>query len=127
MSAGCDLPELVRTSSEPFAVCRLPEFGHSIVQFQPHTMLRHVAFDEYGHFRIERRHDLSEPFNQRHFQSAMNEVFHHFQADESTANDHRPLRFRHRLVARVRVHTGLIRSITIQPCSHVPGVRNGSD
>ncbi len=81
------------------------ELGHPVIEFQPNAVLDHVALNESCHFRIERRHDLIEPLDQRYFQSAMNQILHHLQTDETTADHHGTFRFRHRLVAGVRVHS----------------------
>ena len=107
------------------AVCRLFEFGHSIIKFQPDAVLGHVALHEIRHLRIERRHDLIEPLDQRHFQPAMNQVLDHLEANEPAADYHRTLRFRHGLVAGVLIHSGWDRRVSFQPFAHVPGVRHG--
>ena len=124
MSAGRRLPE----AGEDFqrTIGGLLESGHAVVELEPDAVLDHVAFDEARHFRIERGHDLIEPLDQRHFEPAVDQVFHHLEADEAAADHHRTLRRHHRLVARVRVHAGSIRRIPVQPLADVPGVRHGS-
>ena len=108
------------------AIGHLLEFGHSVIEFQPDAVLGHVALDENRHLRIERRHDLIEPLDQRHFQPAMNQVFDHLEANEPAADHHRPLRLRHGLVAGVLVHAGWHCRVSIEPLAHLPGVRHGS-
>ena len=78
MSAGCDLPELGHDFER--AISRLPELRHTVLQLQTDTVLDQVSLDENRHFRIERRHHLIEPLDQRHFQSSMNQILHHLQS-----------------------------------------------
>ena len=104
MSAGCALPEFVRTSSEPSG--GLLESGHAVIEFEADAVLFQVAFDEAGAFRIERGHDLIEHLDQRHFEPAVDQVFRHLEADESAADHHRTLRFVQRLESRGRVLLG---------------------
>ncbi len=125
MSAGWDFPDFRLDFQRP--VVRLLESGHAIIEFQPNAMLLHVALNEVRHFGVQRRHDLIELLDQCHFESAMDQVFDHLQADEPAAHDHRPLRFGHRLVTRVLIHAGRHRRLSIQPFAHVPGIRYGSD
>ena len=124
MSAGCTLAG----TREDFqrTVRGLPESGHAVIEFEAYAVLYHVPFDEARHFRIERGHDLVELLDQRHFETAMDQVFHHLEADESAADHHRALRFRHRLGSRVRIHSGPILRAPVKPLAYAPGVRNGS-
>ena len=106
MSAGCALPDFVRTSSEPLA--RLLEAGHRVTEREADAVLFQVALDEAGAFRIERGHDLIEHLDDRHFETAMDQVFRHLEADVSAADHHRALRLLQRLESRGRVLLGQI-------------------
>ncbi len=124
MSAACLLPELVRTSNEPSADCS--KSGHAVVELEVDAVLYQITFDEARHFRIERGHDLVELLDQRHFEPAVDQVFHHLEADETAADHHRTLGRHHRLVSRVRVHSRSIRYIPVKPLANIPGIRHGS-
>jgi hypothetical protein len=50
----------------------------------------------------------------------------YLEADESAADHYSTLRRRHRLVARVGVHTSSVGDIPIKPLAYGPGVRHGS-
>jgi hypothetical protein len=101
------------------------EPGHPIIEFQSDAVLDHVAFDEARHLRIQRGHDLVELLDQGHFQPAVDQVLHHFEADEAAADHHSTPRLGYRLVARVGVHPRPVGHIPVQPLAHVPGVRYG--
>jgi len=112
MSAGCLFPEPVRTSSEPSTDCRNP--ANAVIELEPDAVLYHVAFDEARHFRIERGHDLIELLDQRHFETAMDQV----STISRPMNPRRPpphASASSSFESRIRIHFGIIRRT---PSSH---------
>ena len=73
-------------------VSRLLETGHSVTESEADTVLFHVALDEARGLGIERRQDLVDHLDQRHFEPAVDKVLRHLQPDESAADHHRTLR-----------------------------------
>ena len=55
----------------------------------------------------------------------MNQVFHHFQANKSAANDHGPGFWPHGLESRILVHAGEKWAALFYPLPDFPGVRHG--
>ena len=86
----------------------LLEAGHRVTEREADAVLFQVALDEACAFRIERSHDLIEHLDDRHFESAMDQVFRHLKADVSAADHHRALRLLQRLESRGRVLLGQI-------------------
>ena len=122
MSAGCVLPDFVRTSSEPSG--GLLEAGHRVTQREADAVLFQVALDEAGAFRVERGHDLVEHLDQRHFEPAVDQVFRHLKADVSPADYHRALRLVQR-ESRGRMLPGQIARTPFDPLPDVPRIRHG--
>ena len=91
------------------------------------TMPLHVVLDDAREFRIERGQDLIEHLDKGHVELAMDQVFHHLEADESTADHHRTRLGLHRLEAGVLVHPGEEQGTSLDPLTDRPSVRHGPD
>ena len=89
MSAGCTLPDFVRTSIEPLAVCLKPATASLSARRTP--CFSRWRSTRRAHSGSSGSHDLIEHLDQRHFESAMDQVFRHLEADVSAADHHRTL------------------------------------
>ena len=88
-------------------------------------MLLQVGLHHAGVLLINMGQNLVNPLDNGYFEPAMNQVFRHFQANKSAANDHCPGFWPHGLESRILVHAGEKRAALFYPLPDFPGVRHG--
>jgi hypothetical protein len=98
----------------------------AVIKPEPDSMPLHMAFDDAGHFPVERRQNLIEHFDDRDVEAAMNEIFRGLEADEPAADNDRPGLRPHCLKARVPVHAREEQRALIDPLADRPRIGHGS-
>lgn len=60
--------------------------GHPRAEAEMHTVFRHVLVQQLRHFKVQRRHDLIGPLDDRDLKTEVGEVFRRLQPDEAAAD-----------------------------------------
>ena len=103
--------------------CRF-EPGHPVAERQANSMLLQVSLNHAGMFLIDRGQDLIEHLHQGDFKAAMDQVFHHLQADEPATDHHGPGLRSEGLESRIPVDAGEKCAASLDPLPDFPGVRH---